>query len=143
MMRLSLVGISWLQRPKKANESKAGAGQYFTPRALIDSMVQVMRPTLQDVIQDPAAGTGGFLISANRYIQEHEKPANWTAAQKKKHKTNTFYGMEFVPEQVEQTFQQPLPLPSRGTFTLPSQFTGPLVEPTLSGQLMPNFPSMP
>ena len=83
---------------KNANESKAGAGQYFTPRALIDSMVHVMRPTLQDVIQDPAAGTGGFLISANRYIQEHENPAGWTAAQKKKHKTNTFYGMEFVPD---------------------------------------------
>lgn len=83
---------------KNANESKAGAGQYFTPRALIDSMVHVMRPTLRDVIQDPAAGTGGFLISANRYIQEHENPASWTAAQKKKHKTNTFYGMEFVPD---------------------------------------------
>jgi type I restriction enzyme M protein len=81
---------------KNANESKAGAGQYFTPRALIDSMVHVMRPTLKDVIQDPAAGTGGFLISADRYIQEHEKPASWTAAQKKKHRTNTFYGMEFV-----------------------------------------------
>ncbi|WP_008318278.1 N-6 DNA methylase [Leptolyngbya sp. PCC 6406] len=83
---------------KNANESKAGAGQYFTPRALIDSMVHVMRPTLKDVIQDPAAGTGGFLISANRYIQKHEKPASWTSAQKKKHKTNTFYGMEFVPD---------------------------------------------
>jgi type I restriction enzyme M protein len=70
---------------KNANESKAGAGQYFTPRALIDSMVQVMRPTLKDVIQDPAAGTGGFLISANRYIREHEDPASWTPAQKKKY----------------------------------------------------------
>jgi type I restriction enzyme M protein len=83
---------------KNANESKAGAGQYFTPRALIDSMVQVMRPTLKDVIQDPAAGTGGFLISANRYIREHEDPASWTPAQKKKYETNTFYGMEFVPD---------------------------------------------
>lgn len=83
---------------KNANESKAGAGQYFTPRALIDSMVQVMRPMLKDVIQDPAAGTGGFLISANRYIREHEDPANWTPAQKKKYETNTFYGMEFVPD---------------------------------------------
>ena len=83
---------------KNANESKAGAGQYFTPRALIDSMVQVMRPTLKDVIQDPAAGTGGFLISANRYIREHEEPNSWTSAQKKKYETNTFYGMEFVPD---------------------------------------------
>ena len=83
---------------KNANESKAGAGQYFTPRALIDSMVKVMCPTLKDIIQDPAAGTGGFLIAANRYIQEHEDPTNWTPAQKKKYETNTFYGMEFVPD---------------------------------------------
>jgi len=83
---------------KNTNESKAGAGQYFTPRALIDSMVQVMRPTLEDVIQDPAAGTGGFLIAANRYIREHEDPSQWTQTQKRKYETNTFYGMEFVPD---------------------------------------------
>ena len=40
---------------KNANEKKSGAGQYFTPRPLIDSMVAVMQPTLDDVIQDPAA----------------------------------------------------------------------------------------
>lgn len=50
---------------KNANEKKSGAGQYFTPRQLIDSMVTVMKPTLEDIIQDPAAGTGGFLIAAN------------------------------------------------------------------------------
>lgn len=83
---------------KNANESKAGAGQYFTPRALIDSIVQVMQPTLKDVIQDPAAGTGGFLVSANRYIRENKDPNHWTTAQKKKYETNTFYGMEFVPD---------------------------------------------
>lgn len=83
---------------KNAGESKAGAGQYFTPRALIDSIVQVMRPTLKDVIQDPAAGTGGFLVSSNRYIQAHEDPAGWTPAERKKYETNTFYGMEFVPD---------------------------------------------
>ena len=43
---------------KNANEKKSGAGQYFTPRPLIDSMVAVMKPTLEDVIQHPAAGTG-------------------------------------------------------------------------------------
>src|SRR5689334_14130736 len=41
---------------KNANEKKSGAGQYFTPRALIESMVVLMKPTLEDVIQDPAAG---------------------------------------------------------------------------------------
>ena len=81
---------------KNANEKKAGAGQYFTPRALIDSMVQVMRPTLDDIIQDPAAGTGGFLIAANRYIREHGDLNNWTEKQKRKYQANTFYGMEHV-----------------------------------------------
>ena len=49
---------------KNVNEKKSGAGQYFTPRPLIDCMVAVMQPTLQDIIQDPAAGTGGFLIAS-------------------------------------------------------------------------------
>ena len=47
---------------RNANEKKSGAGQYFTPRDLIDSIVTVLQPKLDDVIQDPAAGTGGFLI---------------------------------------------------------------------------------
>ncbi|MFZ9737515.1 MAG: N-6 DNA methylase [Prochlorotrichaceae cyanobacterium] len=83
---------------KNVNESKAGAGQYFTPRPLIDSMVHVMRPTLEDIIQDPAAGTGGFLIAANRYIREQDNPDRWTKKQKDKYRSNTFYGMEHVPE---------------------------------------------
>ncbi|MCY7322927.1 MAG: type I restriction-modification system subunit M, partial [Phormidesmis sp. CAN_BIN36] len=82
---------------KNANEKKAGAGQYFTPRSLIDSMVHVMRPTLNDIIQDPAAGTGGFLIAANRYICEHSDRENWTEKQKRKYH-NTFYGMEHVQD---------------------------------------------
>jgi type I restriction enzyme M protein len=83
---------------KNATEKKSGAGQYFTPRALIDSMVAVMKPTLNDVIQDPAAGTGGFLIAANRYIREHEAPNLWTEAQQRKYRRNTFYGMEHVQD---------------------------------------------
>ena len=83
---------------KNVNESKAGAGQYFTPRPLIDSMVHVMRPTLEDIIQDPAAGTGGFLIAANRYIREQGNPDRWTKKQKDKYCSNTFYGMEHVPD---------------------------------------------
>ena len=59
---------------KNANEKKSGAGQYFTPRPLIDSMVAVMQPTLEDIIQDPAAGTGGFLIAANRYLARARRP---------------------------------------------------------------------
>ena len=83
---------------KNANEKKSGAGQYFTPRPLIDSMVAVMQPTLNDIIQDPAAGTGGFLIAANRYLREHSNPDRWTEAQQRKHLRNTFYGMEHVQD---------------------------------------------
>ena len=83
---------------KNANEKKSGAGQYFTPRPLIDSMVEVMKPTLDDIIQDPAAGTGGFLISANRYIRDHSDPDAWTEKQQQKYRRNTFYGMEFVQD---------------------------------------------
>ncbi len=83
---------------KNANEKKSGAGQYFTPRPLIDSMVAVMRPTLDDVIQDPAAGTAGFLIAANRYIRAHDDPDCWSEAQQRKYAHGTFYGMEFVQD---------------------------------------------
>src|SRR6266850_3263893 len=83
---------------KNADEKKSGAGQYFTPRPLIDSMVAVMQPTLEDIIQDPAAGTGGFLIAANRYLREHSDPRRWTEAQKRKYRRNTFYGMEHVQD---------------------------------------------
>jgi type I restriction enzyme M protein len=81
---------------KNASEKKSGAGQYFTPRPLVESMVSVMKPTVDDVIQDPAAGTGGFLIAANRYLCEHTDPTAWTQAQKRKYRDNTFYGMEHV-----------------------------------------------
>jgi hypothetical protein len=83
---------------KNANEKKSGAGQYFTPRPLIDSMVAVMKPTLEDVIQDPAAGTGGFLIAANHYLREHHDFDSLTEAQQRKYQTNTFFGMEHVQD---------------------------------------------
>ncbi|MBK5915573.1 N-6 DNA methylase [Rhodocyclus purpureus] len=83
---------------KNANEKKSGAGQYFTPRVLIDSMVALMQPTLADVIQDPAAGTGGFLIAANRWLRSHSDPDSWTEAQQTKYRRNTFYGMEHVQD---------------------------------------------
>lgn len=83
---------------KNANEKKSGAGQYFTPRPLIDYMVAVMQPTLKDIIQDPAAGTGGFLIASNRYIREHGDPDQWTEAEQRKYRRNTFYGMEHVQD---------------------------------------------
>lgn len=81
---------------KNANDKKSGAGQYFTTRALIDSIVSVMQPSLKDIIQDPAVGTGGFLIAANKYLREHDKPNTWSKAQLDKYQNNTFFGMEHV-----------------------------------------------
>ncbi len=54
---------------KNAGEKKSGAGQYFTPRPLIDAMVALVQPKPGEVIQDPAAGTGGFLIAADRFMR--------------------------------------------------------------------------
>lgn len=54
-----------------AEDVKSGAGQYFTPRALISAMVDCVQPSPDDTIIDPACGTGGFLLAANDYIQDH------------------------------------------------------------------------
>lgn len=59
---------------RNATEGRAGAGQYFTPRALVDSIVRVMAPQDGDTIQDPAAGTGGFLTSAHEYLVHSKNP---------------------------------------------------------------------
>lgn len=58
---------------KNAEETKRGAGQYFTPRALVNAIVETLRPKPGEVIQDPAAGTGGFLIAADRAIKARYK----------------------------------------------------------------------
>ncbi|MCL9982951.1 MAG: type I restriction-modification system subunit M [Erythrobacter sp.] len=55
---------------KMAEETKRGAGQYFTPRVVIQTLVNLMQPAPGEVIQDPAAGTGGFLIAADQYMRE-------------------------------------------------------------------------
>src|SRR5438093_10707877 len=57
---------------KNAEDVKTGAGQYFTPRALIKAIVNVMRPKPGDTLCDPAAGTGGFLLSAYDYMKRGE-----------------------------------------------------------------------
>ena len=56
---------------KNANEKKSGAGQYFTPRVLIDVMTEIIKPQLGDKCFDPACGTFGFMIAANRYVNAH------------------------------------------------------------------------
>ncbi|MBP0609745.1 MULTISPECIES: N-6 DNA methylase [Burkholderia] len=56
---------------KNAAEKKSGAGQYFTPRALIESIVSLVKPQAGELIQDPAAGTGGFLVVASNFVHEN------------------------------------------------------------------------
>ena len=56
--------------------SKSGVGQYFTPRSLIQAIVDVMRPTAGMRVCDPAAGTGGFLLAAHeKMMPEQPTPA--------------------------------------------------------------------
>lgn len=81
-----------------AGEKKSGAGQYFTPRVLIDVMVELMKPNLDDVIVDPTAGTGGFLISAHNYLKEHNDIDGLDTLPYDKYQHDTFFGMELVPD---------------------------------------------
>lgn len=85
---------------KNANESKKGAGQYFTPRVLIDSMVALVQPKLGEVIEDPAAGTAGFLIAADKFIKEKNGGDLVGLPVKKQEfqRHDAFVGMELVPE---------------------------------------------
>lgn len=55
---------------KNANEKKSGAGQYFTPRVLIDVMTRLVKPQAGERCNDPACGTFGFMIAASRYVRE-------------------------------------------------------------------------
>jgi type I restriction enzyme M protein len=58
---------------KNAQDTKSGAGQYFTPRPLIQAIVEVMRPAPGLTICDPACGTGGFLLAAHDYVRTRHK----------------------------------------------------------------------
>ena len=83
---------------RNAGEKKSGAGQYFTPRHLIDSIVTVMKPQLNDVIQDPAAGTCGFLIAANNYLRQHNDIYGLKDEAQRRYRNSTFHGMELVQD---------------------------------------------
>ncbi|GLK72396.1 N-6 DNA methylase [Ancylobacter dichloromethanicus] len=82
---------------KNAEETKRGAGQYFTPRVLIEVMVRLMQPRPGEVIQDPAAGTGGFLIAADRYMKAGTDSYFGLADSGAWQKRHAFHGMENVP----------------------------------------------
>lgn len=85
---------------KNAAEKKSGAGQYFTPRPLIDCMVRLMKPQPGEIIQDPAAGTGGFIVAADHYIKGktddlYKLPKSVTAQFQR---SQAYVGMELVPD---------------------------------------------
>lgn len=58
---------------KNGQDKKSGAGQYFTPRALIKAMVDVMNPKITETVCDPACGTGGFLLAAFDHMKRESK----------------------------------------------------------------------
>lgn len=77
---------------KNAQDTKSGAGQYFTPRALIQAMVQVVDPKPGQTISDPACGTGGFLLAA----KDHLSAQDLDKEQKEMLQKDTFKGWELV-----------------------------------------------
>jgi type I restriction enzyme M protein len=79
---------------RNAQDTKSGAGQYFTPRALIQAMVDCIAPQPGESICDPACGTGGFLFTAHNHITSHHK--NLTRDQLKHLKEKAFTGYELV-----------------------------------------------
>lgn len=86
---------------KNSTESKSGAGQYFTPRPLIESIVEVVKPQAGEIIQDPACGTAGFLIAADRYIKLQKKMENGrrlTQSEARFQEKRAFVGVELVAQ---------------------------------------------
>ena len=82
---------------RNAQEVKSGAGQYFTPRALIDAMVTVVDPEPPETIHDPACGTGGFLLAAWEHMRKKPLARN---AEVYSAMRSRFSGIDIVPEVV-------------------------------------------
>jgi type I restriction enzyme M protein len=81
---------------KNAQDVKSGAGQYFTPRPLIQAVVEVMRPAPGEQVCDPAAGTGGFLLAAHDHIVKHHGPLDRAQRRHLEHKA--LHGWEIVEQ---------------------------------------------
>jgi len=79
---------------KGAEDIKSGAGQYFTPRALISAMVDCVQPTVADTVVDPACGTGGFLLAAYEYAARDAE--NLTPHEKEHLREGFVHGVELV-----------------------------------------------
>jgi type I restriction enzyme M protein len=84
---------------KVSSDKKSSAGQYFTPRPLIESIIDLLQPQAGEEIQDPAAGTCGFLIYADRYIKKNTNNLGKLSEAKAEFQIkDAFYGMELVAE---------------------------------------------
>ena len=84
---------------KNANEKKSGAGQYFTPRVLIDVMTELIAPQPGERCNDPACGTFGFMIAADAYVKAHTDDLfSLTSEQQAFQKNEAFTGAELVHE---------------------------------------------
>ena len=79
---------------KNAEDIKSGAGQYFTPRPLIQAMVEVTRPEPMQTLCDPACGTGGFFLAAHDYLSSRSDQLD--REQKQFLKDGTFHGVDLV-----------------------------------------------
>src|SRR5712692_4190717 len=79
---------------KNAEDVRGGAGQYFTPRALIRAMVRAVNPKLGRTVHDPACGTGGFLLVAYQYLKGKARKAS--AEEKRRLQWETFSGTDNV-----------------------------------------------
>jgi type I restriction enzyme M protein len=80
---------------RNAQDTKSGAGQYFTPRPLIDAMVDVHRPAPGETVIDPACGTGGFLLAAH-HCTSHAAPQPHPRAARAPAPRNALRGVEIV-----------------------------------------------
>ncbi|PZU55786.1 MAG: DNA methyltransferase [Thauera sp.] len=80
---------------KNAEDTKSGAGQYFTPRALIEAIVACVQPAPMKTIADPACGTGGFFLGAYNWL--NRAGTNLNRRQKEFLRDQTFHGNEIVP----------------------------------------------
>ena len=84
---------------KNAGEKKSGAGQYFTPRPLINVMIDLLVPKLGERWNDPAAGTFGFMISADAYLRgKYDNYYHLSEKERKFQKEEAFSGVELVPD---------------------------------------------
>lgn len=85
---------------RNAEDTKSGAGQYFTPRPLIRAIVECVRPLPKKTIADPACGTGGFFLAAHEWLSKHRRELLSESLNKREQeflRYNTFHGWEIVP----------------------------------------------